>query len=126
MDLDKTALIVEGGGLRGVYAAGVLRFFADRRLYVPYVIGVSSGACNSANYISRQPERSRFVNINWVRDKRYISYTRWLLKGELFGMRFLFNTLPNELEPFDFNAFINSGQRLLVTATDCLTLALPS
>lgn len=59
MNTERTALIVEGGGLRGVYASGVLRFFMDRHFYPPYVIGVSNGACNCANYVSRQPERNR-------------------------------------------------------------------
>ena len=121
MNLDRTALIVEGGGLRGVFAAGVLRFFMDRHLYVPYVIGVSSGACNCANYISRQPERNRIVNIEYINDNRYINYIRWLLKGELFGMDFLFDILPNQLEPFDYETFTKSEQRLLITVTDCIS-----
>lgn len=121
MNLDKTALIVEGGGLRGVYAAGALRLFMERHLYVPYVIGVSSGACNSSNYISRQPERNRIVNIEYVKDSRYISFLRWLFKGELFGMHFLFDTLPNKLEPFDYDTFFKSKQRLLITVTDCMS-----
>lgn len=121
MNLDSTALVVEGGGLRGVYAAGVLRYFMQRRLFIPYVIGVSSGACNCANYISRQPERNRIVNIDYVRDRRYINYFRWLRTGELFGLHFLFHTLPFDLEPYDFDAFTNSGQRLLVTVTDCMS-----
>ena len=121
MNLDKTALIVEGGGLRGVYTAGALRFFMDRQLYIPYVISVSSGACNCANYISRQPDRNRIVNIEYIRDSRYISYLRWLFKGELFGMHFLFDTLPNKLEPFDYDTFFKSEQRLLVTVTDCIS-----
>ena len=121
MNLDKTALIVEGGGLRGVYAVGALRFFMDRNLYIPYVISVSSGACNCANYISRQPDRNRIVNIEYIRDSRYISFLSWLLKGELFGMHFLFDTLPNKLEPFDYDTFFKSEQRLLATVTDCMS-----
>jgi predicted patatin/cPLA2 family phospholipase len=121
MNLDKTALIVEGGGLRGVYTAGVLHYFMDRQFYLPYVIGVSSGACNCANYISRQKKRSRIVNIDYITDRRYISYSRWLTRGELFGMRFLFDTLPNRLVPFDYDTFFSSTQRFLVTVTDCFS-----
>ncbi len=66
-----TGLILEGGGMRGVYTSGVLRFFMDRRLYLPYVIGVSMGACNGANYAARQPERNRIVNIRFVNDRRF-------------------------------------------------------
>ena len=55
---DHRALILEGGGLRGVYTSGVLRFFVDEVRF-SYVIGVSMGACNAANYVSQQPERNK-------------------------------------------------------------------
>ncbi|MGD8368777.1 MAG: patatin-like phospholipase family protein, partial [Desulfobacterales bacterium] len=78
MNLERTGLVLEGGGLRGVYTSGVLRYFMDRGLFFPYVVGVSMGACNGANYISRQPERNRIVNIRYVNDRRYLSWARWL------------------------------------------------
>ena len=112
---------MEGGGLRGLYTAGVLRFFMDRGLYLPYVIGVSMGACNAANYVARQPERNRIVNIRYVNDSRFLSYRRLLLKGELFGMDFIFDTIPNRLVPFDYQTFKASRQRFIITATDCET-----
>lgn len=121
MNLKSVGLVLEGGGMRGVYTAGVLRFFMDQHLYLPYVIGVSMGACNGANYVARQPERNRIVNIRYVKDTRFISYGRLLLGGELFGMRFIFNTIPRRLVPFDFETFQNSSQRFIVTATDCET-----
>ncbi|HOO90735.1 MAG TPA: patatin-like phospholipase family protein, partial [Syntrophales bacterium] len=62
MDLYESALILEGGGLRGIYTSGVLRYFMDQGVFLSYVIGVSMGACNAANYVSRQPERNRIVN----------------------------------------------------------------
>jgi predicted patatin/cPLA2 family phospholipase len=59
METRSAGLILESGGMRGVYTAGVLRFFMDRDLIFPYVIGVSIGACNAANYVARQPERNK-------------------------------------------------------------------
>ena len=117
----QTALILEGGGLRGVYTSGVLHFLMMQQLYFGYVIGVSMGACNAASYVSRQPQRNRIVNIRYVNDRRYMSYRRLLRKGELFGMDFIFNTIPRELVPFDFAAFRQSPQRCVVTVTDCMT-----
>lgn len=119
MDLNQTALILEGGGMRGVYTAGVLRFFMDRNLYFPYVIGVSMGACNGANYVARQPERNRIVNIRYTHESRFISYRRLLTGGELFGMAFIFDTIPNVLVPFDFETFMASPQRFLAVVFDC-------
>jgi predicted patatin/cPLA2 family phospholipase len=121
MDLKGTGLILEGGGLRGNYTAGVLRFFVDKGLFFPYVIGVSIGACNGSNYVARQPERNRIVNTRYVRDPRFLSYRRLLTGGGLFGMAFVFGTIPLQLAPFDFERFFASDQRHITTATDCVT-----
>jgi predicted patatin/cPLA2 family phospholipase len=121
MNLKQTALVLEGGGMRGVYTAGVLRYFMDRNFYLPYVIGVSMGACNGANYVARQPERSRIVNIHYVRDSRFLSYLRLLFGGELFGMQFIFDTIPNKLVPFDYETFLGSAQQFFMTVFDCET-----
>ncbi|MBW1743689.1 MAG: patatin family protein [Deltaproteobacteria bacterium] len=121
MDLENAALILEGGGLRGIYTSGILRFFMDRGIFFPYVIGVSMGACNAANYVSRQPERNRIVNTRYVNDARYLSYWRLLIKGELFGMDFIFDTIPNSLVPFDFETFMESDVRCITTVVDCET-----
>jgi len=119
MDLKQTALILEGGGMRGAYTAGVLRWFMDRNLYLSYVIGTSIGACNGANYVARQPERNRIVNIHYVRDSRFLSYRRFLFRGELFGMKFIFDTFPHDLVPFDFQTFKQSEQRFILPCFDC-------
>ncbi len=58
MSLKKTALILEGGGMRGIFSAGVVDFFLEKDLHFPYVIGTSMGACNGASYVSKQHERS--------------------------------------------------------------------
>jgi len=107
--------------MRGVYTAGVLRYFMDRNLYFPYVIGVSMGACNGANYVARQPERNRIVNIHYVRDSRFLSHRRLIFRGELFGMQFIFDTLPHDLVPFDFETFKRSEQRFILAAFDCMS-----
>ncbi|MFC1532632.1 patatin family protein [Thermodesulfobacteriota bacterium] len=119
MNLDNGALVLEGGGLRGVYTSGVLRFFMDKRVFLPYVIGASMGACNAANYLSRQPERNRIVNIRYVNDARYLSYYRLFAHGELFGMEFIFNAIPRSLVPFDFETFTNNDAKCVIIVTDC-------
>jgi predicted patatin/cPLA2 family phospholipase len=121
LNLENTGLVLEGGGLRGVYTSGVLQAFMEQDLYIPYVIGVSMGACNAANYVSRQITRNRIVNIEYVNDPRYLSYFRLLTKGELFGMDFIFKTIPDELVPFDYDTFLNSSQRNIAVVADCTT-----
>ncbi|MFP4548946.1 MAG: patatin family protein [Fidelibacterota bacterium] len=121
MNLKNTGLVLEGGGLRGVFTSGALRYLMENDIYFPYVIGVSMGACNAANYISRQLGRNRKVNINFVNDPRYLSYKRLFFNGELFGMDFIFNTIPNQLVPFDYETFYNSEQQNWTVATDIQT-----
>ena len=50
----ETALVLEGGGMRGVFTVGVLDNFLDRGLHFPYTIGVSAGASNGLSFMSRQ------------------------------------------------------------------------
>ncbi len=121
MNNEKIGLVLEGGGLRGVYTSGVIRFFMDKGITFPYVVGVSMGVCNGANYISRQPERNRIVNIDFVNDPRYLSYRRLLLRGELFGMDFIFNTIPFSLVPFDKSTFLRNEAKFVIGVTDCET-----
>jgi predicted patatin/cPLA2 family phospholipase len=121
MGSENIGLVLEGGGLRGVYTSGVIRFFYDKGVTFPYVIGVSMGACNGANYVSRQPERNRIVNIEYVNDSRYISYRNLITKGELFGMDFIFNTIPFSLVPFDQETFFKNKIKFIIGVTDCET-----
>lgn len=74
-----TALVLEGGGMRGVFTCGVLDNFMDRGIRFPYVIGVSAGACNGLSYMSGQRGRAKFSNIDLLAKYRYIGF-RYLLK----------------------------------------------
>lgn len=67
MKIEKnTGLILEGGGMRGVFTSGVLDAFMKHGLYFDYVVAVSAGACNGMSYISRQQGRARFSNIDML------------------------------------------------------------
>lgn len=116
-----TGLVLEGGGMRGLYTIGVLEFFLEKDLFFPYTIGVSAGACNAASYLSRQKGRNERVTIGYCDNPRYISYKNAILKGELFGMDFIFNEIPTKHEPFDFETFFNCSERFVIGTTDCHT-----
>src|SRR5690625_4796433 len=116
-----TGLILEGGGMRGLYTAGVLEYFMEQNLYFPYNIGVSAGACMAASYLSRQKGRNRKVNLGYIEDKRYISFTNFIKKREVFGMDFIFDEIPNQLVPFDMETFRKNAEELVIVTTDCET-----
>jgi predicted patatin/cPLA2 family phospholipase len=121
MRMNGIGLVLEGGGMRGVYTAGVLDYLIDHDLYFPYVVGVSAGACNATSYISRQRGRNKKVTIGYIKDHRYLSYRNLLREKSMFGMDFIFNQIPNLLEPFDFPAFYSSEQRFAIGTTDAVT-----
>ncbi|MTH53165.1 patatin family protein [Bacillus mangrovi] len=116
-----TGLVLEGGGMRGVYTAGVLEYFMEKKLYFPYVVGVSAGACMAASYLSRQMDRNRTVNIDYAGDPKYLSLQNYIKSRQLFGMDYIFDEIPNRLVPFDFEAFSNSTEKLVIGTTDCRT-----
>jgi predicted patatin/cPLA2 family phospholipase len=119
--LQKTGLVLEGGGMRGVYTSGVLEYLLEKKIYYPYVVGVSAGASNSCNYVARQLGRGRRVNIDYINDWRYMSLRSLLLKGSYFGLDFLFEDIPNKLDVFDFATFYQAPGVFRIGATNCLT-----
>lgn len=119
--MTSAGLVLEGGGMRGVYTAGALEFFADANLYFPLNVGVSAGACNALSYLSRQKGRNQIVNIDFMNDSRYLSFRNYVRNRELFGMDFIFDEIPNRLVPFDYEAFAASPEELIVGATDVVT-----
>ncbi|KGK86245.1 patatin [Desulfosporosinus sp. HMP52] len=119
--MKNVGLVLEGGGMRGLYTCGVLEYFMENNLYFPYVIGVSAGACNAASYISRQQKRNEKVIIGFVKDWRYMSLRNLFLSKSYFGMDFIFDEIPNKHVPFDFKAFYEYPGDFLVGATDCQT-----
>ncbi|MFY4776766.1 patatin-like phospholipase family protein [Metabacillus sp. RGM 3146] len=119
--MERTGLVLEGGGMRGVYTAGVLEYFMENNLYFPYVIGVSAGACIAASYLSRQKGRNHTVNIDYVSDPNYLSFQNLLKRRQLFGMDFIFDHIPNNLVPFDLEGFLQSPETFIVGTTDCET-----
>jgi predicted patatin/cPLA2 family phospholipase len=119
--MTETGLVLEGGGMRGLYTAGVLEYFMSKELYFPYVIGVSAGACMGASYLARQRGRNRRVNLDYIDDKRYISLSNYLRRRELFGMDFIFDEIPNNLVPFDTGTLLRNPEEFVIVTTDCET-----
>ncbi len=112
-------LVLEGGGMRGVYTAGILEYFMEQNIYFPYVIGVSAGACMAASYLSRQMGRNRTVNIDFVNHPNYLSFRNFLRNKQLFGMDFIFDEIPNKHVPYDYESFYQSKEEFVVGTTDC-------
>ena len=117
----EAALVLEGGGTRGVFTAGVLDYLMEKEVKFPYVIGVSAGACNAIDYVSKQIGRTKDCTIIQDRKNRYIGTKDALKKGYLFDMDRLFDEYPNRLFPFDFDTYFASDIQCEVVVTNCLT-----
>lgn len=119
--LTDKGLVLEGGGMRGVYTAGILEYFLDQDIHFPYVIGVSAGASMAASYLSKQKGRNKKVNIEYITDKRYISWGNYIKQKQLFGMDFIFGEIPNKLVPYDYDKFYANSADLVIGTTDVIT-----
>ena len=119
--MDKIGLILEGGGMRGIYTAGVLDFFIDKNIEVDLVVGVSAGGCHAASYLSKQYKRAYHTNIDYLDNKEYISFRNLIKTGSIFGMDLMFNKIPNELYLYDHDAFYKSKSKFTVVTTNCET-----
>ncbi|MCI8966997.1 MAG: patatin family protein [Lachnospiraceae bacterium] len=95
-------LVLEGGGMKGMYTAGVLEYFMEKELYFKNCYGVSAGACHLCNYISKQKKRSYHVGLDYLNDKDYCSARSLLTTGDLFNVDMCYDTIPNKLIPYDY------------------------
>lgn len=116
-----TALVLEGGGTRGFFTAGVFEAFLDAAIMFPYIIGVSAGAANALTYIAGQPRRNRTIVENYVGNHRYVSRRNLIKHGSMFGYDFIFKTIPEKHIFFDHENFESTETRFLTGATDCKT-----
>ena len=104
----KTGLVLEGGAFRTIFSAGVLDAFLDTKLPLPdYTVGVSAGAAYGVSYLSRQSRRNLKLLCTYANDKRYMGVRHLLDRDNrsYFGLDFSFDTIPNELLPFDYETF---------------------
>ena len=117
----KAGLVVEGGGMRGVYSSGVLDFFIEKDLFFENNYGVSAGACHLCSYLAKQYKRAFRVNVDYLNDKRYCSVHSLLKTGDLFGAEMLYDIIPNELDLFDYDTYNKNESNFYVVITDINT-----
>lgn len=115
--MTKAGLILEGGGMRGSYTAGVLDAFLDMGVHMEDIIGVSAGAANAISYISGQRGRNLTI-YNTCINRKYLSFWNFLTTGSFFGMKYVFYEVTRNIIPFDYEAYKNSPKKLTIVATN--------
>ena len=114
-------MVLEGGGMRGLYTAGVLDTLIDEKIHIDGMVTVSAGALFGINFASRQKGRTLRYNQTYIKDKRYISMNSYLKTGDIVNKDFAYYTIPLSLDPFDEEAFKTSGIDFYVTVTNMET-----
>lgn len=117
----QAGLILEGGGLKGIYTAGVLEYFMEKDIYFSSCYGVSAGACNMCSYLSGQRGRMYRVSVGYMDQKKYCSPYSLLTTGNLFNEDTCYNLIPNYLDPFDYEAFDRYEGKAYAVATNIRT-----
>jgi predicted patatin/cPLA2 family phospholipase len=119
--MKKAGMILEGGGQRGIFTSGVLDYFMSKKLEVPYVIGVSAGACNAVDYVSGQMLRTKECMLDAQMDYELYGMKTMLHTRHFMNMDLIFDQFPNHDYPFDFRAYVKSPTRCVLTTTNCIT-----
>lgn len=116
-------LVLEGGGMRGVFTAGVLDWMLDHKMEFEGCVGVSAGACHACSYLSHQRGRGFHTVADYLKDKHYCGLYSLLTTGDIFGVKMAYDDIPNRLYPFDYKTFDRQMERtrFYVAVTNCET-----
>ena len=112
---------MEGGGMRGLYTAGVIDVLMENDIYADSAVGVSAGAVFGCNYKSEQIGRVRRYNKKYCKDKRLASIRNWITTGDIYSKEFGYNELPWKLDIFDRGTYKDNPMKFTVVCTDINT-----
>lgn len=121
LNVKDVGLVLEGGGMRGVFTTGVLDYFMDKQIEFPYTIGVSAAAGNGLSYISKQRGRAKKTNIDLLQEYDYIGWRFWFKTKNILDFDFLYQDIPEKILPYDYDTYFSSPQRFEMVTSDCLT-----
>ena len=117
----KTALVLEGGAMRGIYTAGVLDVLLKNNIKVDAVIGVSAGAIHGCSYVSEQYKRSINYYKECRKNYRFMSFKSFFKTGNIVDTEYCYHEIPDVIFPFDHDTFEKSSTKFYVTVTNIET-----
>lgn len=123
MEQEAIGLVVEGGGMKCAYNAGILDAFLDAGISFDYCIGVSAGSGNLASYLSGQRGRNLRFFTEYTHSPDYFGLRSLLKTGDLFGLRYIYGELtrPGGRDPLDYPAFRDNPAAYQAVVTNALT-----
>ena len=114
----KTGLVLEGGGVRGIYTAGVLDTFMKYGITFDGLIGVSAGAIHGCSFLSSQRGRSIDYYMKYYNEPKFMSFKNWLRTGDVVDEEFAYHELPEKLVPYDNEAFLKNETPFYAVCTN--------
>lgn len=117
----KIGLVLEGGGMRGMYTTAIMDYFLETGLAFDGIFSVSAGALFGINFLSKDKYRALRYNLNYIKDKRYISFQSLLKTGNIINEQFAFHTIPKQLDRFDYETYKSNDTDFFVTVTNIHT-----
>ena len=117
----KTGLVMEGGAMRGMFTAGVLDVMMENGIDFDGAMGVSAGAVFGCNFKSKQIGRSIRYNLRFCDDPRYCSLESLMKTGDLYGVQFCYDEIPNKLDPFDVKTYRENPMPFYAVCTNIET-----
>lgn len=114
-----TGILDVGGGMRGIFGAGITDCLLDEKVYLPYCIGVSAGSANLISYIAKQRGRNYRFYTRYAMRPEYMSLKNFLKKRSYFDLDYVYGTLSvtSGEDPVDYDAFFRAEQTLITVAT---------
>ena len=110
MKYKNTAIVVEGGGLRGSYSGGILDILADKEIKFGGAVGTSAGAIHLCSFLSGQIGRNFRVDTIHSKSPRYMSLRNLLFTGDYFAFDYCYKQIPYKIDPFEFDKFTEQCQ----------------
>ncbi len=114
----KTALVMEGGAMRGLFTCGVMDVLMEEGITFDGAAGISAGAVFGVNFKSEQHGRPLRYNTTFCKDPRYGSLRSLITSGDLYNVDFCYREIPEELDIFDKEAFARNPMEFYIGATD--------
>jgi len=118
---NRVGILLEGGAMRSLFSAGVVDYLMEKEIHIPNMLAVSAGAYVGMNYISGQRGRCMKALVEPMKEYQYMGFSTFLKKGTFFDMDYLFEVVPREKSPFDFEAFQKFEGKFITSTVDLTT-----
>ncbi len=119
----KTAVVDTGGGLRGVYATGVLDRCLEEGIRFDAGVGVSAGSANISSYMAGQKGRNYQFYTEYSGRREYMSLRNFLVRKSYIDMDYVYGVLSNDdgENPLDYAALTANPAVFIAVATNAET-----